>query len=416
MEVAVQICIVAIDTRGGVQPYAALAGGLQRAGHQVRIAAPEDFTDWLTRLGLDAVPLTGRMEDAARAAAEAGFSGGVVPKGMREQMIQQSLRHARELLGYAENSDVLMGGVGGAVLGVDIAERLGVPFVHAHLQPVGTVSTALPGVLTPWMPAWTGGVGNLIGSAITESALTLPFRAVSHAVRTQVLGLPRRRSRPREAPLSLYGFSRHVVSVPANWNVTGYWFLPEDPAWTPQTELVKFLDAGEAPVCIGFGSMVGADPAATARLVTEAVRRAGVRAVLLTGWGGMSDIATSENVIVMDQVPHSWLFARAAAVVHHGGAGTTAAALRAGVPSVVVPHGVDQPFWAKRVAALGVGPRPLSRAALSVDSLATALHTAFTDERLRTRAAHLGERIRAEDGITAAADVLTRGLSRMTLK
>ncbi|MFJ8959795.1 glycosyltransferase [Lentzea sp. NPDC102401] len=409
-----RICIVAIDTRGGVQPYAALAGGLRRAGHEVRIVAPEDFTGWLTGMGLDAVPLTGRMDDAARAAAGARFSGGVVPRGMREQLVQQSLLHARELLDYAAGSDAVLGGVGGGVLGVDVAERLGVPFVHAHLQPVGAVSSALPGVLTPWIPGWTGAVGNLVGSAITESALTLPFRAVSRAVRTEVLGLPRRRSRPRQAPLSLYGLSRHVVSAPATWNLTGYWFLPEDRTWAPPVELERFLNAGEAPVCIGFGSMIGADPAATARLITEAVHQAGVRAVLLTGWGGMSDIATTDNVFVIDQAPHSWLFPRARAVVHHGGAGTTAAALRAGVPSVVVPHGVDQPFWAKRIADLGVGPRPLPRSTLSVHSLAAALHAAVTDDRMRTRAALLGERIRTEDGITAAVDVLTRVLPPAT--
>ncbi|MGW4057601.1 glycosyltransferase [Amycolatopsis sp. NPDC004747] len=401
-----QVCVVAIDTRGGVQPYAALALGLQKAGHQVRVVVPEDFTGWLTGLGLDAVPLPGRMDDAARAAAEAGFSRGVVPKGMREQLLRQSLLHARALLDYADGTDALLGGIGGAVLGIDVAERLGIPFVPAHLHPVGAVSPAVTGVLTPWMPAWTGAAGNLIGSAITEAGLTLPFRAVSRAVRPDVLGLPRRRARPRNPPPPVYGFSRHVVAVPAAWNVTGYWFLPEEPEWTPPAELVTFLDSGEAPVCIGFGSMVSGDPTTTARTVTEAIRRAGVRAVLLTGWSGMSDIAASEDVFVVDQVPHSWLFPRCAAVVHHGGAGTTAAALRAGVPAVVVPHGVDQPFWAKRVAELGVGPRPLPRPRLSARSLATALRTTLADDGMRARTARLGELISAEDGITAAVGLL----------
>lgn len=411
-----QICVVAVDTRGGVQPYAALALGLTRAGHGVRIVAPEDFTGWLTGMGLDAAPLTGRMDEAARAAAEAGFSGGVVPRGMRARLVEQSVVQARELLGHAEGSDVVMGGIGGAVLGQDVAERLGVPFVHAHLHPVGLVSSSLPGVLTPWMPAWTGRVGNLAGSAITEAALTMPFRAVSRAVRAEVLGLPRRRPRAQSGSPSLYGFSRHVVSAPADWNVTGYWFLPEDPGWTQPEELERFLGEGEPAVCIGFGSMVGADPAATARLVTEAVRRARVRAVLLTGWGGMRDIADGDDVLVVDQVPHSWLFPRVAAVVHHGGAGTTAAAARAGVPSVVVPHGVDQPFWGNRIAALGVGPRPLPRSALSVRSLATALRTTLTDHGMRERAAVLGGRIAAEDGIATAVELVGRDLGRATAR
>lgn len=407
-----QICIVAVDTRGGIQPYAALALGLMRVGHGVRVVAPEDFTDWLTGMGLDAVPLTGRMDEAARAAAEAGFSGGVVPRGMQARLVEQSLAQARELLAHAEGSDVMMGGIGGAVLGQDVAERLGVPFVHAHLHPVGAVSSALPGVLTPWMPAWTGRTGNLIGSAITEAALTMPFRAVSRAVRTNVLGLPRHRPRSRPGQLSLYGFSRHLAIAPAEWNVTGYWFLPEDPHWSPPADLVRFLAGGEPAVCVGFGSMVGSDPAATARLVTDAVRRVGARAVLLTGWGGLQDITVGDDVLVVDQVPHSWLFPRVAAVVHHGGAGTTAAAARAGVPAVVVPHGVDQPFWGNRIAALGVGPRPLPRSALSAQSLADALGTTLTDDGMRRRANVLGEQMANEDGVTNAVEIFGRTLGR----
>ncbi|OLR92615.1 hypothetical protein BJP25_21440 [Actinokineospora bangkokensis] len=409
-----RICVVAVDTRGGVQPYAALALGLVRAGHEVRLVAPEDFTDWLTGMGLDARPLSGRMDEAARAAAEAGYSGGVVPRGMRARLVEQSLVQARELLGHAEGSDVLLGGVGGSVLGRKVAERLGVPFVHAHVHPVGMVSSELPGVLTPWMPAWTGKAGNLVGSAITEAALTLPFGAVSRAVRTRVLGLPRRRPRARVDAPSLYGFSRHLVSAPARWDVTGHWFLPEDPGWAPPDGLQRFLAGGGPAVCVGFGSMVGADPAATARLVTAAVRQVGVRAVLLTGWGGLRDIAGGDDVLVVDQVPHSWLFPRVATVVHHGGAGTTAAAARAGVPAVVVPHGVDQPFWGGRVAALGVGPSPLPRSTLSVGSLAAALRTTLEDEGMRARAAVLGERISGEDGVTRAVEVLDRGVAGAT--
>ncbi|USX56380.1 glycosyltransferase [Lentzea sp. HUAS12] len=405
-----KICVVAVDTRGGVQPYAALALGLTRAGHEVRVVAPEDFTGWLTGMGLDAAPLTGRMDEAARAAAEAGFSGAVVPKGMRARLVEQSLVQARELLGHAEGSDVLMGGIGGAVLGRDVAEKLGVPFVDAHLHPVGLVSTALPGVLAPWMPSWTGGAGNLIGSAITEFALTAPFRAVSRAVRTDVLGLPRRRRRP--SALALYGFSRHLASAPTGWNVTGYWFLAEDAEWTPPARLEQFLAEGDPAVCVGFGSMVGSDPAATARLVVEAVRQVGVRAVLLTGWDGMRDIVDGDDVLVVDQAPHSWLFPRVAAVVHHGGAGTTAAAARAGVPAVVVPHGVDQPFWGNRIAALGVGPRPLPRADLTASSLATALRTALTDDGMRRRAAVLGERLADEDGVTNAVELFGRAFGK----
>ena len=147
--------------------------------------------------------------------------------------------------------------------------------------------------------------------------------------------------------------------------------------------------------------MVGADPAGLAALVTAAVRRAGMRAILLSGWGGLADVAAGDDIVMLDQAPHDWLFPRCAAVVHHGGAGTTGAAVRAGVPAVVVPFGMDQPFWASRVAALGTSPAPIPRPRLTATALATALRLTAAPH-LRDRAAEIGNRVRAEDGIAAA--------------
>ena len=154
-------------------------------------------------------------------------------------------------------------------------------------------------------------------------------------------------------------------------------------------------------MCIGFGSMASEDPAAMSALVLEAVKRAGVRAVLLSGWGGLSEVAR-DDVFATSEAPHDWLFPRMAAVVHHGGAGTTGAALRAGVPAIVVPFTMDQPFWGSRVHALGVGPKPIPRKQLSVDSLSQALRATVADQSMKTRAAALGEKLRAEDGVANA--------------
>ncbi len=198
-------------------------------------------------------------------------------------------------------------------------------------------------------------------------------------------------------------------------HVTGYWPLPPVSDWSPPADLAAFLDAGPPPVCIGFGSTPSEDPGALTATVLEAVRRAGVRAVLLSGWGGLVSAGRSEegagpatdrdDVIVVDEVPHEWLFPRMAAVVHHGGAGTTGAAFRAGVPAVVVPFVVDQPFWGSRVEALGVGPRPVPRRGLTAAALADALRIAVGDRAMAERAAGLGRRIRAEDGVAAAVEV-----------
>jgi UDP:flavonoid glycosyltransferase YjiC (YdhE family) len=159
-------------------------------------------------------------------------------------------------------------------------------------------------------------------------------------------------------------------------------------------------------VSVGFGSMASEDPAAVTALVRGAARDAGVRLVLRAGWGGLAPGSDDADVCAAEAMPHEWLFPRVAAVVHHGGAGTTGAGLRAGVPAVVVPFAMDQPFWGSRVAALGVGPTPVPRAKLTRPALAVALREAVTDRGMRARASALGALLRAEDGVGRAVSRL----------
>jgi UDP:flavonoid glycosyltransferase YjiC (YdhE family) len=248
------------------------------------------------------------------------------------------------------------------------------------------------------------GIGMLVGPA-------------TRRVRAE-LGLPARPAPPRPGSPVLYGYSPVVVPKPPEWGperrITGYWTL-DGGDWSPPAELAAFLDAGPPPVCIGFGSMVGDDPAGLASLVVRAARRAGTRAVLLSGWGGLdAERIASDDVLVLDQAPHDRLLPLCSAVVHHGGAGTTGAGLRAGVPSVVVPFGMDQPFWASRVAALGAGPTPLPRRRLTAEALADALR-ATTRPEMRDRAAQIGRVLRREDGVRRAVanlDALATRLAR----
>src|SRR5205807_2467372 len=149
----------------------------------------------------------------------------------------------------------------------------------------------------------------------------------------------------------------------------------------------------------GFGSMTARDPAELAVVVVEALRRAGRRGVLQAGWAGLDAPALGDDALAIGEAPHEWLFPRVAAVVHHGGAGTTGAGLRAGRPSVLVPFFADQPFWGWRVAALGAGPAPVPRGEMRAERLAAAIRAATEDERIRQRAEALGAAIRAEDGV-----------------
>jgi sterol 3beta-glucosyltransferase len=206
----------------------------------------------------------------------------------------------------------------------------------------------------------------------------------------------------------LYGWSPSVLPQPPDWggwlHTTGYWFLERRGEWQAPQELTDFLDSGPPPIFIGFGSMNNIDPERLTDIVLRALELTGQRGILDTGWGGMGDADLPNSVFRVEDLPHDWLFERVTAAVHHGGAGTTSASLRAGIPTVVVPFFADQPFWGWRVAELGVGPEPISRRLISVEQLANAIRRATSDHDMRARAGALARRIRGEYGIERAVE------------
>lgn len=180
------------------------------------------------------------------------------------------------------------------------------------------------------------------------------------------------------------------------------------PGWSPPEPLRRFLEAGEPPVYVGFGSMPNQEPRATFDLILRALEMTGQRGVVYGGWGGLHGEASCNRALVTEGVPHDWLFPRMKAVVHHGGAGTTAAGLRAGIPNVVVPFFADQPFWGWRVAALGAGPAPIPLQTLSAERLAAAIEQAVTDSTMRARASEIGAHLQDEDGVAEAVRLIER--------
>lgn len=242
------------------------------------------------------------------------------------------------------------------------------------------------------------------------------FRSADNLTRKQVLNLPAasfwgpyNADQVHQCPI-LYGFSPLVIPPPSDWDtnthVTGFWYLDQVEDWTPPPDLMEFLEAGSPPIYVGFGSMSSRKPEETADLILSALEQTKQRAVMLSGWRGLQKADLPDSVFMVDSVPFSWLFPRVAAVVHHGGAGTTAYGLRAGVPSIVVPFFADQPFWGYCVAKLGVGPKPIPRRKLTVERLAKAIQEAVKDEAMRQRAADLGSKIQAEDGVARAVAII----------
>jgi UDP:flavonoid glycosyltransferase YjiC (YdhE family) len=212
----------------------------------------------------------------------------------------------------------------------------------------------------------------------------------------------------------LYGFSPSLIPVPRDWHgagtVCGYWFLDTDGSWSPPSDLEDFLAAGPPPLYVGFGSMASEDPGRTAGVVLGALQRTGRRAILASGWGGLRSSELPPTVKAVDFVPHDWLFSRVCGAVHHGGAGTTAAALRAGIPSVIVPFFADQFFWAARLNALGMSPPGVPQRELTVDSLAEAIRAITVTPDMRDRCRGIARAIRSERGAETAASAADRYL------
>jgi UDP:flavonoid glycosyltransferase YjiC (YdhE family) len=403
----VRITILTIGSRGDVVPYIALALGLRRAGHEVRLATHTPFEPYIRLAGLEFAPLMGDPQallksDTGQRWLASGRNGIRFAAGFAKIMRPIIGQICEESARAAAGAEAVL--YSRLVPGAHVTEALGIPGIAAYLQPA-TPTRDFPSIRAGGRQL--GPLRNLLTHVAAEHLMVQPLLGPVNAWRTGVglARLPRRRPRPRATAPVLYGYSPSVLPRPADWHpqvhVCGYW-TPPTPPWTPPAKLTEFLDAGEPPVYVGFGSMTARDPGELAGLVVQALRRAGRRGIVQAGWAELTAAGLGDDVLPIGEAPHSWLFPRVAAVVHHGGAGTTGAGLRAGRPSVLVPFFADQPFWGWRVAALGVGPEPVPRGELTAERLASAIRAATEDAGVRRRAEALGEAIRAEDGVAAA--------------
>jgi UDP:flavonoid glycosyltransferase YjiC (YdhE family) len=324
---------------------------------------------------------------------------------------------AADALAACQDADALVCLGVFSAFGQSITEGRGIPLLHVEPTPL-LPTRAFAAASWPVQKDLGGLHNHLSGLAMLQVLWQwyLPFiRDFRRSLGLPRLSFARYYHRLREAPL-LAAYSPRVIPRPPDWpasvDITGYLFLDPEPGWAPPAGLAAFLEGGPPPVYIGFGSMSGRDPEKLAGLVLEALAISGQRGVLSTGWGGLRPADLPQNVFVLDSAPHAWLFPRMAAVVHHGGAGTTAEGLRAGVPNVIVPFVLDQPFWGARISAAGLGPEPIPQKRLSAARLAVAIRAAVADPAMRARASAAGEAIRAEDGVGRAVSAIRKHLGR----
>jgi sterol 3beta-glucosyltransferase len=415
----VEIALIAYGSRGDVQPFVALARALSQIGHQVRLLAPPTLATLAADHSVPFAPTGADIEAHLRERMQTIRATGNALRllwSLRDEMRSLIAAIAHDTWQAAQGAALV---IGTGPASASVAERLRVPFIEGALQPL-TPTRAFPSpVAPPWLHL--GGGYNQLTHHVFERAFWQLFRGNTNSLRTQVLGLPPYSflgplgELRKHGLLRLYAYSPRVVPRPNDWpsfhQVTGYWFLPPPPEWAPPEQLAAFLAAGPPPVYIGFGSMLEREPQKLTALVSEALAKSGQRAVLGGGWGALdSTTLAPERVCFVKDVPHQWLMPKMAAIVHHGGAGTTGEALRSGVPSVVVPFGFDQPFWGRRVEALGVGVSPLPRRGLRAPALAAAIERAVSDPLMRERAAELGTAIQAEHGTDRALEHISRVL------
>ncbi|MBE2223525.1 MAG: glycosyltransferase family 1 protein [Anaerolineae bacterium] len=421
-----KITLFAAGSRGDIQPCLALGKKLAQAGYRVRLAAPADFADFIQDHGVDFYPLRGDVQQIMSSDTGRKFmeTGGANPLksifAVRKMIAPVIMSMADDAYAACRDADALISLGVFSAFGQAIAEALHIPIIHIEPTPLLPTS-AFPAPSWPVQSGLGGWHNHLSGMAML-GVIWQWYRPFVNDFRRR-LGLPpytlaRFYRALRETPL-LGAYSPSLIAHPVDWpesvHITGAFFLDSEADWQPSPALQAFLEAGNPPVYIGFGSMAGRNPEQLSRLVLDALDKSGQRGVLLTGWGGLRPELAAENVFVLDSAPHSWLFPRMAAVVHHGGAGTTAEGLRAGVPTVIVPFVLDQPFWGARIKALGLGPVPIPQKKLTAERLAGAIKTAVTDPIIKQRANSYGAAIRAENGTENAVKIVRHYLGNLKL-
>lgn len=412
--------LMTLGTRGDVQPFLALAQGLQAAGHEAVVVAPHRFADFAATHG---VSFAG-VDDGPLALMDDANAGAVLEDGglrsrleLMRTMPAMFTRVLEDSWGVAKDSGAaLVVHNGQIVAGQHVAEALAIPAVLALPIPMYVPTREFPWLGVAW-PGWLPRFLNRATYAGMKST-AVAFGGGVDRWRRDTLGLPCRRGRHDpmrrsdggHAPV-LHAYSPAVLPRPADWppevETTGYWNLTGDPTPLPE-DLRGFVEDGPAPVFVGFGSMTGSDPARTTRTVLEAARLAGRRLVVGAGWGGLDVSGLPDDVFAATDVDYRSLFPHMAAVVHHGGAGTTGVAFAAGRPQVVCPFVADQPFWGGIVERRGVGPGPLPQRKLEPAALAAAITEMTTGARMSRNAERIGEQVRAEDGVGTAVRALER--------
>lgn len=411
----VWIDIVAIGSHGDVQPSLAFGLGLTRAGHRVRLVTLGGFESFVRSYGCEHLSIGHSLREIRstltglswieRRGGTVGYLRGLI--GVANAQIEAGI--AKYWADCGE-PDAIFATAMGCSVAAHVAERLRAPLIKVSFAPTRYEWEGRTDIVT----AIRKGTDRT-ASAAYGFLLWNGLRRATNRARREVLNLPPLpvanpfRALDRHGVPTFDAYSAVVAAAPSaacqSIHVTGYWFLDDAPRWAPPADLVDFLQAGPPPVFVGFGSTPFPSPDTATEDIISALAQSRQRCVIVSGGSGLPTGRLNDDVLSVDAVPHSWLLPQAAAAVHHGGAGVTGAALRAGLASVVVPIFGDQPFWARRLFELGVAARPIAAKRLTRQALSEAIRQVTSDARVRERAASIGRGIRGEDGVARAVQV-----------
>ncbi|MBD0336431.1 MAG: glycosyltransferase family 1 protein [Cyanobacteria bacterium Co-bin13] len=420
-----KIAVVALGSTGDLMPMCALAQGLRTAGYLPKLITHVEFQAFVEAHGFEFAPLTGDYRQFFNSDEGQRFLRGEFLPWMPVPHFQKELpTQLKEVLEAARGTDAIV--TGPLTLWVyHIAERLKLPMVVASCIPIAETGffpflnfSEIPDSVNPIQSAlnWASYRAIDLLGWVRDGEILNRFRDLDCQLpQLSPLGPRYRSHQPKilqHVPI-LHLYSEAVIPPPPDWDeapgkvhVTGYCFVEPLAPYQPTEELKGFLTGGEPPVAMGFGSMGVEDPQKVTQLLLEAAHLAQVRTLLIAGWGLSEAGYLSEGVYSVQSIPHDWLLPRCSAIVHHGGAGTVAAGLRAGIPAVTVPFFADQSAWGKRLERLGVAPPPIPIGQLTAPKLAAAIRQALDTPSMGQRASQLAASIQAEDGVSRAVDVI----------
>ena len=411
-----RITLLTYGSRGDVQPFLALAQALQNSGHTPLLAAPHRFSNLAAEYAIPFFPLPGDPEELSIRINDSRQNMFKLIESMSDFVISiagpvwQAVKSACATAELIVHSFLFTTGAH------SLARELGIPDVSVQLFPVFAPTQAFPMIALPDLPP--GPISYASHWFSTQlfwrvgKAGFQRLRANDPDLFKLTLAWPfdwRKAEKSNRHPTPLiFAYSPSLLPRPNDWtnpniHLTGYFFAQTPKNYTPSAELQAFLDKGSPPVCITFGSMISKEARHITELVQSALQICGMRGVFLTGWGGIE--IHSANLFSVPAAPHEWLLSHCSAIIHHGGAGTTAASLRAGIPNVIIPHGADQPFWGRCVARAGAGPEPLDIHHLTAQNLVDALAKTQLPA-IQTRARQLAACLEEENGTQAAVQIL----------